>query len=171
MDEKGHLTIDQAKIRTAERLDGKFADDTLTAEDLALGYKQLQRGSSSSLKSRLRMRPVFHWVVHHIHAHVAITVLGLLLEKHAARRTAPFAQFPDGSCGSEGAAQPLGIIHFQPRPGAEFAPIAIAGTRWAGTPFVRKIPLRSATYKEGNVPIPFGWRFTRRGTTAMKKGV
>ena len=87
MDKKGHLTIDQAKIRAAERLDGKFVvrtnDDTLSAEDLALGYKQLQRVEQAwrSLKSRLRMRPVFHWVVHRIHAHVAITVLGLLLER------------------------------------------------------------------------------------------
>ena len=27
------------------------------------------------------MRPVFHWAVHRIHAHVAITVLALLLER------------------------------------------------------------------------------------------
>jgi hypothetical protein len=31
--------------------------------------------------SALRMRPVLHWVVHRIHAHVAITLLGLLLER------------------------------------------------------------------------------------------
>ena len=37
--------IDRAKIKAAERLDGKFVvhgnDDILSAEDLALGYKHL----------------------------------------------------------------------------------------------------------------------------------
>lgn len=44
---KGALVIDEAKVKAAARLDGKFVvhsnDDTLTAEDMALGYKQLQR--------------------------------------------------------------------------------------------------------------------------------
>jgi hypothetical protein len=33
------------------------------------------------MKSELRMLPVFHWAPHHIHAHIAITVLSLLLER------------------------------------------------------------------------------------------
>ena len=43
----GRLRIDRAAIQEAERYDGKWVvtsnDDTLTAEDLALGYKQLLR--------------------------------------------------------------------------------------------------------------------------------
>lgn len=81
--------INQAAVAAGERLDGKFVihsnDDTLTAADLALGYKQLQRVEIAwrSLKSGLKLRPVFHWAPHRIHAHVALTVLSLLLERVA----------------------------------------------------------------------------------------
>jgi hypothetical protein len=39
----------------------QIRDGTLTAEDMALGYKQLQRVEESwrAMKSGLRMRPVF----------------------------------------------------------------------------------------------------------------
>jgi hypothetical protein len=83
------LTIDRQAIAAAERLDGKFVvhsnDDTLSAADMALGYKQLQRVEEAwrSMKSGLNLRPVFHWAPHRIHAHVAITVLALLLERLA----------------------------------------------------------------------------------------
>lgn len=83
------LTLDRKAIAAAERLDGKFVvhtnDDTLSAEDMALGYKQLQRVEQAwrSMKSGLNLRPVFHWAPHRIHAHVAITVLALLLERAA----------------------------------------------------------------------------------------
>jgi Transposase DDE domain len=83
----GLLRIDAAKRRAAEQLDGKFVvhsnDDSLTPADLALGYKQLQRVEEAwrTLKSGLRMRPVYHWAVHRIHAHVALSVLALLLER------------------------------------------------------------------------------------------
>jgi len=81
--------INQAAVATAARLDGKFVvhsnDYTLTAADLALGHKQLQRVEIAwrSLKSGLKLRPVFHWAPHRIHAHVALTVLALLLERVA----------------------------------------------------------------------------------------
>ena len=86
---QGHLLLDAAKVKQAERFDGKFVvhsnDDTLSAEDMALGYKQLQRVEEAwrTLKSGLRLRPVFHWAPHRIHAHVALTVLSLLLERVA----------------------------------------------------------------------------------------
>jgi hypothetical protein len=85
----GKLSVSGAKVRAAERLDGKFVvhsnDDTLNAEDLALGYKQLMRAEEAwrTLKSGLKLRPVFHWTPHRIHAHVALTVLSLLLERAA----------------------------------------------------------------------------------------
>ena len=86
-DDAGKLSVDAAKVRDAERYDGKWVvtsnDDTLTSEDLALGYKQLMRVEQCwrQLKSGLRLRPVYHYRPWRIHAHVTITVLGLLLER------------------------------------------------------------------------------------------
>lgn len=86
---EGHLALDAKKVKEAERFDGKFVvhsnDDSLSAADMALGYKQLQRVEEAwrTLKSGLRLRPVFHWAPHRIHAHVALTVLSLLLERTA----------------------------------------------------------------------------------------
>ncbi len=83
----GLLRIDAAKRRAAEQLDGKFVvysnDDSLSPEDVALGSKQLQRVEEAwrTLKSGLCVRPVYHWAVHRIHAHVALSVLALLLER------------------------------------------------------------------------------------------
>jgi hypothetical protein len=83
----GKLVIDRGAISEAERYDGKWVitsnDDTLNAEDLALGYKQLLRVEQCwrQLKSGLRMRPVFHYRPWRIHAHVTISVLALLLER------------------------------------------------------------------------------------------
>jgi hypothetical protein len=88
-DRHGHLAIDPAKVRQAERLDGKFVvhsnDDTLTPEDLALGYKQLAQVERAwrLLKSGLRIRPLFHWAPHRICAHVSLTMVALLLERLA----------------------------------------------------------------------------------------
>jgi hypothetical protein len=85
----GKLRIDRAAVAEAARYDGKWVitsnDDTLTVEDLALGYKQLLRVEECwrQLKSGLRMRPVFHWRPWRIQAHVTISVLALLLERVA----------------------------------------------------------------------------------------
>ena len=64
-------------------------DDTLTAEDLALGYKQLLRVEQCwrTMKSGLRMRPVYHWTERRIRAHVLLCVLALLLERVAEIRS------------------------------------------------------------------------------------
>ena len=83
----GALRIDRGAIAEAERYDGKWVitsnDDTLSAEDLALGYKQLLRVEQCwrQLKSGLRMRPVFHFRPWRIQAHISISVLALLLER------------------------------------------------------------------------------------------
>lgn len=85
----GALRLDRSRIKAEARLDGKWVirtnDDTLTPEDLALGYKQLMRAEEAwrSMKSGLGMRPVFHRVERRIRAHIAITVLALLLERAA----------------------------------------------------------------------------------------
>lgn len=54
---------------------------------MALGYKQSQRVEEAwrTLKSGLKLRPVYHWAPHRIHAHVSIAVLALLLERMAER--------------------------------------------------------------------------------------
>ncbi len=81
------LSSASRSIAELERFDGKFVvhtnDDTLSAENMALGYKQQQRVEEAwrTMKSGLKMRPVFHWAPHRIHAHIAITVFALLLER------------------------------------------------------------------------------------------
>jgi len=83
------LAIDRSAVREAEKRDGKFVvhsnDDTLTAEDLALGYKQLMEVEQAwrRLKSGLKMRPVYHWAPHRIEAHVTIAVLALTVQRAA----------------------------------------------------------------------------------------
>jgi len=87
----GKLAIDRAAVHQAAKLDGKFVvhsnDDTLSAEDMALAYKQLMRVEQAwhTLKSGLKMRPVYHWAEHRIRAHVFLSVLALLLERVAER--------------------------------------------------------------------------------------
>ena len=89
----GKLCIDRAAVADAARYDGKWVvtsnDDTLNAEDLALGYKQLLRVERCwrQLKSGLHMRPVHHYKPWRIHAHVSIAVLALLLERIVEIRT------------------------------------------------------------------------------------
>ena len=63
LDENGKAGIDPDKVRQEERLDGKYlirtSDDTLTAEDVALGYKQLLEVEDAfrALKTHLELRP------------------------------------------------------------------------------------------------------------------
>jgi hypothetical protein len=89
----GHLCIDRSAIKDAARYDGKWVitsnDDTLTAQDLALGYKQLMRVEECwrKLKSGLRVRPVFHYRPWRIQAHISLSVLALLLERIVELRT------------------------------------------------------------------------------------
>jgi transposase len=87
----GRLVIDRAKVKTEANLDGKYllatSDPDITAEDTALGYKNLleaERGFRD-LKSELLLRPVFHRLEHRIRAHVLICWLTLLLTRVAER--------------------------------------------------------------------------------------
>ena len=81
------LMVNRTAIEEAKKYDGKWVvtsnDDTLRAEDLALGYKQLMRVEESwrTLKSGLGLRPVYHWRPWRIQAHVTIAGLALLLER------------------------------------------------------------------------------------------
>ncbi|MGH3994863.1 MAG: IS1634 family transposase, partial [Pseudonocardiaceae bacterium] len=74
----GLLRIDRAAVRAEAHLDGKFllrsSDPTLTAEDIALGYKQLlqvERGWRD-MKTTLDLRPVHHRKEDRIRAHVQL---------------------------------------------------------------------------------------------------
>jgi hypothetical protein len=89
----GKLRIDRAAVTTEAHLDGKFllrtADPTLTAEDVALGYKQLleiERGWRD-LKTTLDLRPVHHRKEDRIRAHVVLCWLALLLIRIAENQT------------------------------------------------------------------------------------
>ena len=89
----GRLVIDRAKISAEQRLDGKYllstSDPDLSAEDVALGYKNLleaERGFRD-LKSTLDLRPVYHRIEPRIRAHVLLCWLALLLIRVAERRT------------------------------------------------------------------------------------
>ena len=79
-----HPRIDQANVDALATRDGRFVvhsnDDTLSAADLALRDKPLQRVELAwrQLKSGLTLRPVYHWALHRIHARVALSVLALL---------------------------------------------------------------------------------------------
>jgi transposase len=90
----GRLVIDRAKVKAEERLDGKFllstSDPDLSAEDVALGYKNLLEAERAfrDLKTTLELRPVFHRLDHRIRAHVLLCWLALLLVRVAERQTA-----------------------------------------------------------------------------------
>jgi hypothetical protein len=85
----GLLRIDKTKARAEENLDGKYllrcADPKMSAEDIALGYKQLlevERGWRD-MKSVLDLRPVYHRLEERIRAHVILCWLALLLVRVA----------------------------------------------------------------------------------------
>jgi len=89
----GRLRIDRQRIAAEARLDGKFllstSDPDLSAEDVALGYKNLleaERGFRD-LKTTIELRPVFHRLEHRIRAHVLLSWLALLLIRVAERQT------------------------------------------------------------------------------------
>lgn len=81
----GAVKIDKAKVKEEEKLDGKYliltSDDTISAEDVALGYKQLVDVETAfrTLKNTLELRPVYHRVEERIRAHVLLCWLALLL--------------------------------------------------------------------------------------------
>jgi hypothetical protein len=90
----GRLVIDRAKLKTEAKLDGKFllstSDPDLSAEDVALGYKNLLEAERAfgDLKTTLELRPVWHRLERRIRAHVLLCWLALLLVRVAERQTA-----------------------------------------------------------------------------------
>jgi transposase len=89
----GRLSVDRAKVAAETRLDGKYllatSDPDLSAEDVALGYKNLLEAERAfrTMKSTLYLRPVYHRLDDRIRAHVLLCWLALLLIRVAERRT------------------------------------------------------------------------------------
>jgi hypothetical protein len=81
----GLLRIDRAAVGADAKLDGKFllrtSDPTLSAADVALGYKQLLEVERAwrDMKTTLDLRPVYHRKEQRIRAHVLLCWLSLLL--------------------------------------------------------------------------------------------
>ena len=90
----GRLKIDRTKVRAEQSLDGKYllstSDDSLSPEDVALGYKQLLEVERAfrTLKTTLDLRPLYHRKDERIEAHVFLCFLALLLVRIAERQTA-----------------------------------------------------------------------------------
>jgi Transposase DDE domain len=89
----GKLRIDRAAVKAEQHLDGKFllrtSDPTLSAEDIALGYKQLLQIERAwrDMKTTLDLRPVHHRKEDRIRAHVLLCWLALLLIRIAENQT------------------------------------------------------------------------------------
>jgi hypothetical protein len=103
LDTEGRPSIDRAKVRRAEQLDGKFVlttnDDTLSAADIALGYKGMWIIEACFRKMKttgLGIRPMFHWTPRRIVAHVRLCVLALMIQRAAEiAAEAPWSQLAE----------------------------------------------------------------------------
>ncbi len=89
----GKLRIDRAAVAAEAKLDGKYllrtSDESLSAEDIALGYKALYEAERGwrDLKSTIDLRPVYHRREDRIQAHVQLCWLALLLLRVAETET------------------------------------------------------------------------------------
>jgi len=103
LDDQGRPFVDRAKVRRAEQLDGKFVlttnDDTLSAADIALGYKGMWIIEACFRRMKttgLGIRPMFHWTPRRIVAHVKLCVLALMIQRAAELATeAPWSRLAD----------------------------------------------------------------------------
>ncbi|SQD98930.1 MULTISPECIES: hypothetical protein [unclassified Parafrankia] len=89
----GLLRTDKTRTKAEENLDGKYllrcADPTMSAQDIALGYKQLLEVERSwrDMKTVLQLRPVYHRLEERIRAHVLLCWPALLLVRVAENAT------------------------------------------------------------------------------------
>jgi len=93
-DYTGRPRLDAAKVKAAEKFDGKWVvitnDETLTAEDVALAYKGgaiIESCFRRMKQTGLEVRPMFHWAPRRIEAHVTLCVLALQVQRTAEIRT------------------------------------------------------------------------------------
>ena len=98
---KTHFEIDQQKIKSEARYDGKWVLrtdlDELSAEDVALRYKQLWMVEDCirSIKSILETRPIFHHHDETIRGHVFCSFLALVLRKELQDRLTAAGYSPE----------------------------------------------------------------------------
>lgn len=88
---KDHFEIDQAKIKSEERFDGKWVlhtDMDMPPEQVAIKYKELWMVESAfrSMKSILETRPIYHKCDETIRGHVFCSFLALVLLKELLAR-------------------------------------------------------------------------------------
>jgi len=89
----GKLRMDKGKVREEEKLDGKYllstSDMSLSAEDIALGYKQLMEVERAfrTLKTTISLRPMYHSKDDRIRSHVLLCWMALLLVRIAETET------------------------------------------------------------------------------------
>jgi len=88
--QKDAVTIDEAKIRSESRFDGKWVLQTntdLSAEQVALKYKQLWQVERifRDVKTLLETRPIYHQLDQTIRGHVFCSFLALVLRKEMDR--------------------------------------------------------------------------------------
>ncbi len=98
---KTHFEIDQQKIKSEARYDGKWVLrtdlDELSAEDVALRYKQLWMVEDCirSIKSILETRPIFHHHDETIRGHVFCSFLALVIRKELQDRLTAAGYSPE----------------------------------------------------------------------------
>jgi hypothetical protein len=89
----GKLRIDRRAVARDAHFDGKFllrtSDETLTAADIAEGYKALYEAELGfrDVKSTIELRPVYHHKDQRITAHIQLCWLALLLLRVAETET------------------------------------------------------------------------------------
>ena len=89
----GELRVDYAKLQHERRYDGKYllqsSDDTLTLEDIVLGYKQLAEVERAfrTLKTTLEIRPNYHCRDDRIRCHVFLCFIALVLVRIVETKT------------------------------------------------------------------------------------
>jgi hypothetical protein len=93
-DRHGRPKLDAAKVKAAEKFDGKWVvitnDETLTAADVALAYQGgaiIEACFRRMKQTGLEVRPMFHWAPRRIEAHVKLCVLALQVQRTAEIRT------------------------------------------------------------------------------------
>lgn len=89
--EKSSIQIDEAKIKSEERFDGKYVLRTnteLSAEEVALRYKELWQVERifREVKSVLETRPIYHKYDSTIKGHVFCSFLALVVMKELIKR-------------------------------------------------------------------------------------
>jgi transposase len=93
-DGHGRPKLDAAKVKAAEKFDGKWVvitnDETLSTDDVAMAYKGgmiIESCFRRMKQTGLEVRPMYHWMARRIEAHVKLCVLALQVQRAAEIRT------------------------------------------------------------------------------------